>query len=70
MIAAVDRYLALPAQEKLLFRLARRGGAVRSLDDLNDPSLRARLERAMVQLRADAGGDLEKVITELGDQYI
>jgi len=70
MIAAVDRYLALPAREKLLFRLARRGGAVRSLDDLNDPLLRARLERAMAQLRADAGGDLEKVITELGDQYI
>jgi radical SAM superfamily enzyme YgiQ (UPF0313 family) len=70
MIAAVDRYLALPAREKLLFRLARRGGAVRSLDDLNDPLLRARLERAMAQLRADAGGDLEEVITELGDQYI
>jgi hypothetical protein len=40
LLAVIDRYLALPAEEKLLFRLGRRGGALRSLDDLADPLMR------------------------------
>ncbi len=70
MLAVIDRYLALPLEEKLLFRLGRRGGALRSLDELNDPLLRQRLERAAQDLLPQSGGDLEKLITELGDQYI
>ena len=70
MLAVIDRYLALPAEEKLLFRLGRRGGALRSLDDLNDPVVRQRLQCAMKELASEAGGDLENVISELGDQYI
>lgn len=70
MLAVIDRYLALPLEEKLLFRLGRRGGALRSLDELNDPLLRQRLEGAARDLLPQAGGDLEKLITELGDQYI
>ena len=70
MLAAVDRYLALPPDEKLLFRLARRGGALRSLDDFADPQLRIRLQQAVSQLCRQTGGDIEQVITELGDQYI
>ena len=70
LIAVIDRYLALPLEEKLLFRLGRRGGALRSLDDLNDLLMRQRLEFAMRDLASQAGGDLEKLITELRDQYI
>lgn len=70
MLATLDRYLALPADDQLLFRLARRGGAIRSLDDLDNPALRARLQRARAELCAQTGSDLEQVITELGDQYI
>jgi radical SAM superfamily enzyme YgiQ (UPF0313 family) len=70
MLAMIDRYLALPADERLLFRLGRRGGALRSLDDLNDPLMRRRLEYAIRDLVSSTGGDIEKLITELGDQYI
>ncbi len=70
MLAVIDRYLALPPEEKLLFRLGRRGGALRSLDDLNDPITRQRLQTAMCDLVAQTGGDVEKLITELADQYI
>jgi hypothetical protein len=70
MLAVVDRYLALPAEERLLYRLGRRGGAIQSLADLENPALRIRLEAARKQLESEAGGDLERVITELGDQYI
>lgn len=70
MLAVIDRYLAMPASERLLFRLGRRGGALRCLDDLSQPSLRQRLEMAMQDLATQTGGNLEALITELADQYI
>ncbi len=70
MLTVIDRYLALPAEEKLLFRLGRRGGALHSLDELNDPLLRQRLQLAMKEMASETGGDVEKLITELADQYI
>jgi hypothetical protein len=70
MLAVIDRYLALPPREKLLFRFGRRGGALRSLDDLTDPVMRQRLQLAMKDMAAETGGDLEKLITELADRYI
>lgn len=70
MLAVIDRYLALPDEERLLFRLGRRGGALRSLDELNDPVMRQRLQTAMRELESEMGGNVEKVITELADQYI
>jgi hypothetical protein len=70
MLAVIDRYLALSAEERLLYRLGRRGGAIQSLADLENPALMRRLEAARQQLESEAGGDIESVITELGDQYI
>ncbi|MFZ0929685.1 MAG: radical SAM protein [Syntrophobacteraceae bacterium] len=70
MLAVIDRYLAMPPEEKLLFRLGRRGGALRSLDEFNDPRIRERLQFAMKEMASETGGDLEKLITELADQYI
>ncbi|MEM5787543.1 MAG: hypothetical protein AAGU11_09510 [Syntrophobacteraceae bacterium] len=66
----IDRYPALPDEERLLFRLGRRGGALRSVDELNGPVTRQRLQTAMRDLLSQTGGDVERVITELGDQYI
>jgi hypothetical protein len=70
MLDVIDRYLALPDEERLLFRLGRRGGALNSSDDLQSPETRARLERARRDLEAETGMDIEHFITELGDQYI
>lgn len=70
MISVIDRYLALPDQERLLYRLGRRGGAVRALDDLSSETLRTRLEHARKELESQNDGDLEAVIRELADQYI
>lgn len=70
MLATIDRYLGLPDEERLLYRLGRRGGALRSVDDLDDPFMRQRLQAAMRDLSSQTGGDVEKLITELADQYI
>ncbi len=70
MLAVIDRFLAMASEEKLLYRLGRRGGALRSLDELNDPQLRQRLQLALNELSNQKGCDIETVISELGDQYI
>ncbi len=70
MLAVIDRYLELGRDERVLYRLGRRGGAIHSLDDFNDSSLRNRLERARLDLEARNDTDIESLITELGDQYI
>ncbi len=70
MLAIMDRYLQMPDEERLLFRLGRRGGALRSLDELNDPVTRQRLEFAIKDLTGQTGGDVKKLIKELADQYI
>jgi len=70
MLAAIDRYLALPPEEKLLFRLGRRGRGLRSLAELNDFHVRQKLQSAMGDLMSQTAGDVEKLITELADQYI
>lgn len=70
MLAVIDRYLDLPPEERQLYRLGRRGGAIQGMDDLRNPSLRARLEQARRDLQAQTGSSLEEVITQLGDQYV
>jgi histone acetyltransferase (RNA polymerase elongator complex component) len=70
MLAVIDKYLSLSPEDRLLYRLGRRGGAVQGLADLENPALMKRLEAARRELEAETGGDLESIITELGDQYI
>jgi hypothetical protein len=70
MLAVIDRYLSLPEQDRLLYRLGRRGGAIQGLADVENPALRRSLEAARRELEAETGMDLENVITDLGDQYI
>lgn len=70
MLGVMDRYLAMPEGERLLYRLGRRGGALQSLDDLDDPRIRGRLKQARCDLTTEAGKEIEEIITELGDQFI
>lgn len=69
MLAAIDRYLALPEEERLNFRLGRRMGVYYRLDDLRDPERRLTVERALARLR-EKGQDVEEVIVELKNRCI
>ncbi len=70
MLAVIDEYLALPPEDKILFRIGRRGGALRSVRELQDPLTRLRLERARRTLESELGKDIEFVINELAAQHI
>jgi len=50
MLEVIDRYLSMESREKLIFKIGRRLGRLRNLDDLEIPSVRAELEDFMVRL--------------------
>ncbi len=77
MVDVIDRYLSLPSGERLLYRVGRRLGYYRSLCDLKDLPLRARLAEMIDNVRHSLHGDevllteeVEKEICRLMENYI
>ena len=68
MLAAVDAYRLLPPEEKLIYRFGRRGGAYRSVRDLQDAVVRHKIERAIDEVRTTHPEGLESFLNELVDQ--
>lgn len=70
MLAVMNRYLALSAEEKTNFRLGRRAGVYRSLDDLSNPELKSQVERALRRIESEKPGGIEKVLSDLMESFI
>jgi radical SAM superfamily enzyme YgiQ (UPF0313 family) len=70
MLAQIDRYLALSSEEKANFRLGRRAGVYRSVDDLSNPELKGQVENAIRRIELEQPGGLEKVLSDLMESFI
>ena len=70
MLMRIDRYLALSAEERINFRLGRRAGIYRSMEDLSNPDLRDRVEKALRRIELERPGGIEKVLAELMESFI
>lgn len=70
MLSVADRYLTLPEKERLIYKVGRWGGVYRSLDDLKDTVLRAKIEQVIHQWNLETSGQLDEMIKEMADQYI
>jgi len=70
MLGIIDRYLALPEQDQLIFRLGRRKGIYRSLDDLSDMELYNSLKKTVEQYELSKPGQLDKDLFLLMHNYI
>ncbi|MEJ2716211.1 MAG: radical SAM protein [Deltaproteobacteria bacterium] len=71
MLDVIDRYLNLPEDERLLFQLGRRAGAIRYLDDLNNPAVKARLLEARRDIEAQIpGGGVPEYINALKRRFV
>ena len=70
MLKLIDRYLALPKEEKNNFRLGRRAGVYQSVEDLSKPELRDQVERALQQIEYERPGDIEKILSDLMEAFI
>jgi len=70
MLKRIDRYLALPREEKDNFRLGRRAGVYHSVEDLSKPELRNQVEKALKQIESERSGGIEKVLSDLMESFI
>ena len=70
MLSTIDRYLALPEQDQLIFRLGRRKGTYRSLDDLSDSELYNSLKKTVEQCEQEEPGRLDKELFLMMHNYI
>ena len=69
MLGYVSRYLAMPPEERLNFRLGRRMGYYTGLDDSSNPHKRRRIEQIMKGMR-DRGEDIEEAIFNLKKRFL
>jgi len=70
ILGVIDRYLALPEKDQLIFRLGRRKGLYRSLDDLSDSRLYNSLKETVEQYEQREPGQLDKALSLMMHQYI
>jgi radical SAM superfamily enzyme YgiQ (UPF0313 family) len=70
MLGVIDRYLALPPNEKAIFRLGRRGGVYRSMDDLSKSELKFQLEETLRRIEKERPSDIDQVLSDLMESFI
>lgn len=70
MLGIIDSYLNLPDDERLLFQLGRRGGALRSLSELQNPSVKTRLEEARRQIEQQVSGGIPVYLEAAKRQFV
>ena len=68
MLRKIEEYLAMPDKDRLLFRIGRRGGRLRSPHEIKNPIVKKQLHEAYYGLSKQYG-DIEEAITELGKQF-
>lgn len=72
MLGVIEKYQNLSDEERLIYRVGRRGGAYRSTDDLErDPDIHRKIENLIDQVRREKGEQgIEGLINEMVDQYV
>ena len=69
MLSEIRRYFELSTEDRLIFRLGRRSGAIRKLNDLSDKETYSRLKSVVDRYNAE-GGNLEEDIIKTMNNYI
>ncbi len=72
MLEVIRMYQELPDAKRMIYRVGRRGGAYRSIDDLTrDPMTYEKLKNLVHEVKSKDGDQgLEKFITDMVDRYI
>ena len=69
MLSAIRRYFELSNEDRLIFRVGRRSGALRKLDDLADKETYSRLKSVVDRYNAESG-NIEEDIIKAMNNYI
>ena len=70
MLDVLERYFSLSEEQRLVFRLGRRGGIYRRLADLSDKSAYEDLKNIADHFEAMGNGSLEKHLSTVMNRYI
>jgi hypothetical protein len=70
MLGLVDKFLALPAEEKLNFRLGKRAGIYQVMEDMSDPLLHRQVTELIAKLEQQAPGGVEGSIARIKETYL
>jgi len=70
ILGVIDRYLGMDDDDRLLFQLGRRAGAIRDLDELKDPVTRTKLEAARLEIQAQTPGGVPQYIAEIKKRFV
>lgn len=70
ILAVIDRYRALPLEERENFRLGRRASFYRTQDDMDNPELRSRVDQIMQRVQAQFPGNMDAAISEIMESFI
>ncbi|MBN2417793.1 MAG: radical SAM protein [Deltaproteobacteria bacterium] len=72
MLDVIKGYQSMPYEERIIYRVGRRGGVYRSTRDVEkDPVTRTRIENFIKEIRAQDGEPgLEQAVSDMVDQYI
>ena len=66
-LAVIERYLSMPEQERVNYRLGRRAGYYERLADMQDPSRRERVDEIITTVEGDGRHTVEEVIATAMD---
>ncbi|UCH50661.1 MAG: radical SAM protein [Chloroflexota bacterium] len=69
-LSTINRYLALPPQERLNFRLGRRAGHYEKLDDLYDTYKYQKVDEAIKRIASEAPDSVDEVILQIKESFI
>ena len=70
MLQIIDNFLALPAEEKLNFRLGKRAGIYQTMADMSKPALHRQVAELIVKLEAETPGGVEGAISRIKETYL
>lgn len=70
MLSLIDRYFAMPAQDRIIFRLGRRKGIYRKLDDLEDRRTYLSLKQIVDYYLSQEPGQVDRDLRKLMHAYI
>ena len=70
LLGIIDRYFALDEEDRLVYRLGRRRGHYRSLDDLSERGLYLQLRQEVERYRQEEPGKLERDLDRIRQNFI
>jgi radical SAM superfamily enzyme YgiQ (UPF0313 family) len=70
ILRTIDEYLSMEDEDRLLFQLGRRAGALRSLSDFRQPGSRAKLVAAKRQIEVEVPGGIPEYLQAIKTRFV